>query len=215
MRSAAIAVILFASPLGLGPTRAEKVHTATWYDDNVDEFRTRGYVDLDLPLPTVTAVAAAFDDYRLWALRHINHKKGGGTFITQLRDVRFLPRAGKQGAFVVYYDLDLIWPFGSDGQRLQLDVQEARPHPSGGVDRLVVRLGHGSSLLNNFHLTLVATGDGTKSRISFYSRVEIVGIIDAFFTLGVYRRNIEYRIVKVVQNLGFWLKKRRSAPPPG
>jgi len=213
MRIALIALIFVASPLLLGPTHAETVQTKTWYDDDVDEFRTRGHVDLDLPLVTVTALAAAFDDYRLWALRDINRKKNGGTFITQLRDVRFRPQAGKKGAFVVAYDLDLVWPFGSEGEHLQFDVREARAHPSGGIDRLVVGLGQDSALLNNFHLTLVATGDDTKSRISFYSRVEIVGVIDAFFTLGVYRRNIEYRIVKVVENLGFWLKKRHSAPP--
>jgi len=193
---------------------ADEVKAHTWYDDDYDEFRTRGHVDLDLPLSTVTRVAAAFDDYRLWALHDINLKKNGDKFITLLRDVRFRPNRGKMGAFEVTYDLDLVWPFGSEGDRILFALRTRRAHPDGGVDRLVVGLGEESSLLHNFYLELQATGDAQRSRVSFYARVEILGVIDAFFSLGRYRRNIEYRIVKVVQNLGLWLKKTRSAAPP-
>jgi len=197
-----------------GPSQADAVQTHTWYDDDHDEFRTRGHVDLDLPLSTVTQVAAAFDEYRLWALRKINQKKNGDAFITLLKDVRFRAGTGKMGAFAVTYDLDLVWPFGSEGEHLLFAVRTRRPHPAGGIDRLVVGLGEESALLNSFHLELEATGDERRSRVSFYARVEILGVVDTFFTLGRYRRNIEYRIVKVVQNLGVWLKSRRSVGPP-
>ncbi len=193
--------------------QADEVKAHTWYDDDQDEFRTRGYVDLDLPLSTVTRVAAAFNDYRLWALHDINLKKNGDKFITLLRDVRFRPNRGKMGTFAVVYDLDLVWPFGSEGDEIQFALRTRRAHPDGGVDRLVLGLGEESSLLNSFYLELEATGDAQRSRVSFYARVEILGFIDAFFSLGRYRRNIEYRIVKVVQNLGLWLKKTRSAAP--
>ena len=208
-------VLILVVWVGLPPAvRAGEVKTHTWYDDDADEFRTRGHVDLALPLSTVTRVAAAFDGYRLWALRNINIKKNGDPFITQLRDVRFRSQKGTLGRFVVTYDLDLVWPFGSEGDQIVFAVKTRRAHPQGGIDRLVVGLGEESALLNHFHLELIATGNETRSRVSFYARVEILAVIDAFFSLGRYRENIEYRIVKVVQNLGVWLKTQRSVGPP-
>lgn len=183
---------------------AEKVVTRTVYDDDRDMFVTTGEVVLDVPFETVTRVAGAFGAYREWALVRINRRPSGKPFITQFHDVRYLPGgAGGRGAFDLVYDVDLVWPFGSEGDIIRFAVEEARPVDGvpGAVQRLAVTLGGDSALIETFELALWATGDATGSTVRFKSETRFVGIVDTFFPMSVYRRNVEWRIGKVIQNL--------------
>ncbi len=205
-----LALGLAVSPTSLRaePTAAVRsairgtVNARTLYDDDADTFVTRGWVGLEVPLPVLARIAGDFAAYRTWALHDINKKPDGENFITQMHDVRFTPGgAGPEGAFDLYFDIDLVWPFGSEGNIMRFAVVEARHRPDGGVDRIVARLYGDSALLDDFRLTLEATGDDKASVVRFDSRVKVDGFFDTFFTLATYRRNVEWRIVKVIQNL--------------
>lgn len=188
---------------------ADGVTTATTYDDDDDAFVTRGQVILDVPFTTVTRVAAAYAAYRTWALRDINHKPDGDPFITKLHDVRYRPGAAAgRGAFDLVYDVDLVWPLGSEGDILRFAIKDARPTPDGGVDRLAVTLGGDSALIDAFDLVLEARPHPRGAIVDFNSRTRFVGIVDTFFPLSVYRKNIEWRIARVITNL-----KRHVEPP--
>lgn len=186
------------------------VVTRTVYDDDTDAFVTTGRVVLDVPFATVIRVAAAYPAYRDWALHGINRKPGGGEFITLLHDVRYRPGAAAgRGAFDVVYDVDLVWPFGSKGDVLRFAVREARA-VEGGIDRLSVALGGDSALIDTFDLVLNARPHPRGAVVDFQSRTVFVGVVDTFFPLSVYRRNIEWRIAKVISNL-----KRHVEPHDG
>lgn len=205
----AAALLTAAAPV----CAAEGVSTRTVYDDERDAFITTGRVVLDVPFATVTRVAGAFDGYAGWALRDINHRPGGKTFITQFHDVRYRAGgAGGRGAFDLVYDVDLVWPFGSEGDVIRFAVKEARPVAGapGAVDRLAVELGGDSALIEQFDLVLEATGDAAGSVVRFRSETRFVGIVDTFFPMSVYRRNVEWRIAKVIENLKLHVQ---GAPP--
>lgn len=202
MRSliALLALVAFAGPAVAG----ERVVTRTVYDDDREMFVTTGEVALDVPFEVVTRVAGAFGGYRTWALADINKRPSGKPFITQFHDVRYLPGgAGGKGAFDLVYDVDLVWPFGSEGDVIRFAVSDVRAVPGvpGAVQRLAVVLGGESSLIDTFELALWASGDARSSVVRFKSETRFVGIVDTFFPMSVYRRNVEWRIGKVIQNL--------------
>lgn len=183
---------------------AEAVTTHTTYDDDREMFVTTGKVVLDVPFETVARVAGGFADYRRWALADINRRPGGKAFITRFHDVRHHPGgAAGRGAFDLVYDVDLVWPFGSEGDIIRFAVREVRPVPGvpGAVQRLAVELGGDSALIETFELVLWAEGDATGSTVRFKSETRFVGIVDTFFPMSVYRKNVEWRIGKVISNL--------------
>lgn len=209
LRALALSIAL---ALTAGSAAADPVVTRTVYDDDREMFVTTGRVTLAVPFEVVTRVAGAFADYRGWALADINRRPGGKAFITQFHDVRYLPGgAGGRGAFDLVYDVDLVWPFGSEGDVIRFAVTEVRPVAgvSGGVERLAVRLGGDSALIESFDLVLWATGDGAGSTVQFKSETRFVGIVDTFFPMSVYRKNVEWRIGKVIQNLQAHVQKGR------
>ena len=206
----ALALLLLLLPASAHA--AEKVSTRTVYDDDRDMFVTTGEVVLTVPFETVARVAGAFGAYRDWALADINRRPGGKSFITRFHDVRFLAGgAGGRGAFDLVYDVDLVWPFGSENDIIRFAVTERRPVDGvpGAVKRLAVELGGDSALIETFELVLWATGDGAGSTVKFRSETRFVGIVDTFFPMSVYRKNVEWRIGKVIQNLQAHVEKGR------
>ncbi len=204
---ALLAVLLPAASLA-----AETVVTRTTYDDDREMFVTTGEVVLAVPFETVTRVAGAFAAYGRWALVDINRRPGGKAFITQFHDVRYLPGgAGGRGAFDLVYDVDLVWPFGSENDVIRFAVTDTRPVSGvpGAVERLAVELGGDSALIETFELVLWATGDGAGSTVRFKSETRFVGIVDTFFPMSVYRKNVEWRIGKVIANLQAHVEKAR------
>ncbi|MCA9540444.1 MAG: hypothetical protein KC620_16205 [Myxococcales bacterium] len=190
---------------------ADDVRLKSRYDDDADTFVTTGRVALAVPLSTVVDIAGAFDHYRDWALIDINRKPEGGQFIVQLRDFRFQPGgAAGRGALDLYFDVDLVWPFGAEGEILRFDLREKRPFGT-GIDRLKVALGSDSSFVDQFDLVLWAEGDENGTAVRFESRVKVNALVDPFFPLSVYRRNVEYRIAKVVRNLQTYVEQRARA----
>jgi len=198
------ALLIAAALLLCGPAAAaEGVSTRTVYDDDREAFITSGKVELDVPFETVSRVAAAFGRYGHWSLRDINRKPGGKSFITQLHQLHYRPGGSARGAFDLVYDVDLVWPFGSEGDILRFAVREVKPAAgvSDGIERIAVELGGDSAIIEAFDLVLEASGDSERSVVRFRSETRFVGIVDTFFTLSVYRRNIEWRIAKVIRNL--------------
>lgn len=180
---------------------AAAISTRTLYDDHLDEYTTSGSVRLDVPFDTLTGVAGDFAHYRDWALKGIN---GGGErdFITLMRDVRFRPRGSDGlGIFSLTFDVDLVWPFGSTSNLIHFRVVRATPAPNGGVREMQVQLFGDNVMIDAFSLRLTAEPDGPGSRVRFSSRTRFDGFFDTFLSMARYKRNVEWRIVKVIGNL--------------
>ena len=63
-----------------------------------------------------------------------------------------------------------------------------------------------SAIIKKYDVSMTASGNATTSAVDFSAEVKLQGFIDTFFPLSVYRRNIEYRIVKVIANLREFLE---------
>ena len=192
--------------------RADEVTTHTVYDDEASAYVTRGRVRLKVPFETLTRVAGAFEKYRAWTLLGINGDKANSReFITLLRDVTFR-RGGPRGRgyFDVRFDIDLLWPFGSEGNSLHFDIRRAvyvEPRAERRVRTLEIGLMSDSMVLDTFSLRLEASGDAAGSEVRFTCRVRFVSLIDTFFSMSRYRYNVEWRIIKVIQNLKAYVER--------
>ncbi len=195
--------LLILSLLIALPAFAAKVKTRTYYDDESEAYYTRGDVVLQVPMTDLARVAGALDAYRKWSLKGINgSKKDDRDFITQLRDVRHGGGGSKGlGVFDVHFDVDLVWPFGSKGNIVRFEITRLVQNPGGGIKSMHLGLYSKNIILKTFNLRLDADGDAKTSRVKFRSQVRFAGAIDTFFSLARYKKNIEWRIVKVIKNL--------------
>ena len=169
-------------------------------------------MQIDVPLDRLCEVAGDFVSYGQWTLYSINNRPEGGRFTILLKAVDYERTAdSNHGVFNVKYDLDVIWPFGRTDQVIPFVIHKAVKRPEGGVDHLEIVLGNDSLLLDTFKVILLASGDAKKSVIRFKSEVAFASLVNPFFNLAGFRKNIEWRIVRVLKNL-----KRRLQPsmPP-
>ena len=194
----AILVVTFVPYCGYG--RPLSVNTS--YETKRDVFITIGHVTMPCGLEPLTELAARFESYRDWALRGINKKASGKAFIIKLLDVAHRPGTpGPQGHFAITFDVDLSWPFRERGSTIKFGVDRVRRYKQNGIDRMSVSLFGVNRLIKRFELELAADGDQVSSRLAFKAVVKLHPVVDTFFPIGVYRKNIEYRIAKVVLNL--------------
>ena len=61
------------------------VTVKTIYDSDRDMFITRGRVTLNVSIQTLAEMASKFSEYERWALKNINVKSNGKSFIVQLK----------------------------------------------------------------------------------------------------------------------------------
>ena len=174
----------------------------TEYNAQGDFFHTTGKVNVSVPYTVVGKIAANFGKYRDWGLHEINKNKDGKSFSILFKDVVFR-RGGRGGLgiFRIRFDLDWPWPLGAKNKELDFAILQADTNGAGGINRLVIDLERKGRLLKTFRLDLKATGTKERSQVTFESKVRFNTVVDTFFSLERFRENIEYRIVKVIQNL--------------
>jgi len=200
MRFAILILIVTLTFPGLGSGTPPRVNTV--YESERDVFITVGRVDMPCGLGPLTTLAARFGEYRNWSLRGINEKASGKAFIIKLLDVVHRPGTpGRLGHFAITFDVDLSWPFRERGSTIKFGVNNVRRYKEDGIDRMSVRLFGVNRIIKRFELDLAAEGDDTNSSLQFKAIVKLHPVVDAVFPLSVYRKNIEYRIAKVVLNL--------------
>jgi hypothetical protein len=209
MRLTLITIVLTCMSLS---AFAQRPQVKTHYDDDIDAYVTQGVIKVGVPLDDLATMAAAFKTYRQWALLGINRNASGTPYMTILNRVTYHPdRPFGKGHFAILFDVDLIWPFGSDDNVVIFGITHATPRENGpGIGRLAVTLHGDNSLLKRFEIDLTATGDEKDSQVNFRGVVKLNSLVDAFFSLEGYRKNIEYRIIKVLKNLRATIVKRRA-----
>ena len=103
----------------------EGVVTETSYNDQKSLYLTDGYIKLDVPIKELANVANDFKSFGNWALFDINGtKEEPKDFISLIRSLHFKEKKSL-GMFVIGYDIDLIWPFGSIGNKIGFSIDQA------------------------------------------------------------------------------------------
>ncbi len=212
LHALALSLVVFFPSIAQTSVVEEGASTHTYYDDDRGMFMSRGEVRVGVPLNELAEVAGDFAHYGDWTLYGINDRPGGGSFTIILKAVDYVPGGSYGlGIFNIRYDLNVIWPFGRTNQVIPFEVAKAVRRPDGGVDHLEFVLGNDNMLLDTFKVVLRASGDEQRSVVRFRSEVAFASLVDAFFTLKGFRKNIEWRIVRVLKNLKRRLQSGRES----
>ncbi len=173
------------------------IEVTTVYTDD-QYYVSLGIVDIGLPAESLSSILTDFAHYRNWALKGLDGRdevsKG---FIGILRDVAYLPA---EEVFVLYYDINLSWPFGSKDHTVRFILKQERSS-EGLIRRLSLKLEEKSFTLKDAGFYMVLTPYGSGARIKATARVKFSWLINLFFHLEKYRKNVDWRIERIIENL--------------
>ncbi|MBN2443030.1 MAG: hypothetical protein JXJ04_16850, partial [Spirochaetales bacterium] len=173
------------------------VNAETVYDRD-QYYNTSGMASIDLSLKELTEVLTDFNGYRNWALKGIDGKDPRSKkFNLILSDVDYLEEAGK---FILIFDINLFWPFGSKGNKVYFDIIY-HYSPAGTLRTIEFDLSNPTILVPSANLSLELYDHGSESKIYFKSKIKLAWFFDMFFSLKAFKRNFEVRIVNIIRNL--------------
>lgn len=176
------------------------ITSSTQFDKKIDAYVTTGEVLSPIPVSHLATIANNFSNYNNWALKGINGGEGNPhKFLLQIREMTYIQRE-PWGRFQVNYDIDLLWPLGRKGNLITFDIVDAT-YKEKMIKSLTIDLQEKSLFINTFRLHLEMDTQQKQSRIRFHSTVKLASLIQLFFNLNNYKRNIEWRIIKVIKNL--------------
>jgi len=180
------------------------IDVTSYYDKKHGHFITKGRLKLDIPHSIISNIALDFKKYRLWVLNDINDEKGKKhDFLTRLRDINVYDKAdrGKIKAEILY-DLDLIFPFGKKGEKI-IFILDNITIMNSLLRSYEIKIAESNFAMNSLNVKLDLKPISQKeSEITFYCVVEMSSILNLFLSLKKYKKNIEWRLVKVIKNLG-------------
>jgi hypothetical protein len=168
---------------------------------------TSGEIDFDLTLEEVGTVLLQFNRYSEWAFQGMQgvDKESEG-LIAYFTEVEY---SAESGLFYVTFDLNLIWPFGKKGNVIKFKPvqkfdREGQLRAIALVPQLGTRMVQSASVL--FRLDESPGG----STISYEARVKLTPFLDFFFSLRSYKKNFEWYVFKMTDNLTQYLNRYYS-----
>lgn len=180
------------------------VNAETTYDEE-RYYNTSGAVILDISYKELSDILTDYDGYRNWALKGIDGKDPRSKkFVAILTDIIYQQVEQK---FMLVFDINLIWPFGSKGNNIYFDIKKEY-NSTGLLKTIEFSLCKPTFLVPRAVLSLKLYKDYSGgSRIYFKSRIKLAWFIDLFYTLKGFKRNFEVRIVNIIRNIKDFRKK--------
>ena len=200
-------LVTFAGLTAAKPLCAS-THVSSTFNDEREDYTTEGYATVDAPLSITGQIAENFDEYRNWSLEGINgDPENSRKFISLIKDIVY-SKDYESGVFTVKYDVDLIFPFNRTDESLKFTISDIKRTAQGNLYSFQIDLNDDSMVINKFHIliTLRETPAG-QSVISFSSTFQLASIFAIFFSLKRYRQNVEWRILRIIENMNHFAEK--------
>ncbi len=193
MRNWLIYFLIFTTVVLSAFEESQTLYTANRY------FVTFGEIDFIKSVDEVSNSLLKYNDYSQWALQGmdgVDHESEGLTvFFT---DIRY---CAENGVFIIDFDINLIWPFGSKGNELFL-----KPFQNLGENGELLSIEFvpqiSTKLIEeaSFEIVVVSLESGVTS-VNYLTRVKLSKFLDFFFSLRSYKKNAEWYILKMTENL--------------
>ena len=187
-----IFMFLFFLTFSLFAINAETIYNKDHY------YITSGLVYLDIPAKELSDIITDYAGYRNWALKGIDGKDPRSKkFNIILADIIFQEISQN---FMLLFDLNLVWPFGSKGNKVYFDI--IKDFTSTGIIKTIeYRLSKPTPLVPWASLSIEVFEHLSECKIYFKCKIKLAWFVDIFFTLKGYKKNIEMRIIQIIRNL--------------
>lgn len=165
---------------------------------------TTGQFDFNQSADLVSLTLLKYNDYGKWALNGLQGiNPGSEGLIAYFTDVEYF---SEFGFFLISYDINLIWPFGRKGNGMKF-VPNQYYSDTGELQSIVFIPVLETSFVKKTSLELYIRTDENSGLVSvdYTAKVKLSAFLNFFFNLKAYRKNFEWYIQKVVENLALYL----------
>lgn len=168
-------------------------------------FVTTGEIDFQISSWDVSMTLLKYNEYSLWALTGMQgvDKESEG-LIVYFTDIEY---SSADDLFYITFDLNLIWPFRREGVVLKFRPEQTFSN-DGRLEsiRLIPLLR--KQLVEDAHLVFSISELPGGSSISYETRIRLTPFLDFFFSLRSYKKNFEWYVFKVTENLSEFLNEQ-------
>lgn len=135
-----------------------------------------------------------FGDYKDWAFKWMDGNDPlSAKFSGKLRTLQF----AQPDSMLVYYDIDLPWPFRSHGNSALFSV---RLEQEADGERIVFSLAQRTFAVSDVVLSLWFDRDTSHPRLDYLLSMRFAWFLNPFISLKSYKNSTQFRIVRVVKN---------------
>lgn len=168
-------------------------------------FITTGKINFIQSREKVSITLLKYNDYDKWAFKGMdgvdNESEG---LIISFTDIEY---SSEQNLFFVTFDINVIWPFGKKG-----NVMKFEPHQNydeqGYLESITLIPLLGTKLVEEAEMVFSLRKDqGGVISLFYESRIKLSKFLDFFFSLRSYKKNFEWYVVKMSENLYNYLEK--------
>lgn len=178
----------------------------TYYNDD-GYYITEGSVVVPVPVFLANRIISDYRHYNRWALKGMDGRDPiSKEFIGILKDVRYL----HPETLEVYYDVNLPWPFGMKDKSVRFAIDSSI---YSGMDyiKMSFTMDQEAAALENSSLQFEVVGNERESEILFTFGLKFTPLVNLFFSLPSYKKNIEWRIIRVLKNFNTYaMSKNRT-----
>lgn len=196
----------------LFPSTAEEtppaVVSSSTYRNDEKIYITTGESLFTLQYEDIQPTLTEFHRYKDWMLAGLDGRDPvSAKFIGQLTGIEYVEG---NDILTVEFTVNLPWPFGSKGNRLPFSITK----DTGGRDlHLFFSLNQNSAVLSRASLDLTLSPRGSETYFTFEAQVKFSWIIGLFFSETLYKKNIEWRIMKLIENIVLRVSGRNRLDP--
>ena len=199
--------------LSMGILLAAKAYpqSQTTYDKDRHTYTTTGEKILGVGLADAAKIASSFATYNSWLFSGINGEKGNKRkLICILKELNY-QRIKDSHRMTLIFDVDLFFPLGREDASLHFAITGIRKKGA-KLTGYSLLLSEKSLIIDSilFRVDLKAIGP-KQSKLTYYSALRLKYLFDMFFNLERYKRNISWRIEKIISNFE---KRVRDLYPP-
>lgn len=166
-------------------------------------FVTTGEIDLQKSIDEVSIALLKYNEYSQWALNGMQgiDKESEG-LIAYFTEINYL---AESNLFLITFDLNLIWPFGRKGVELKFSPHQEYSE-TGQLKSIKMNPLLGTKLVQEANLEFSLKEDRNGVSIVYNSRIKLSEFVDFFFSLRSYKKNFEWYVYKVADNLSLYLE---------
>lgn len=168
-------------------------------------FVTTGVIDFEQSVDEVSIALLKYNEFSQWAFKGMDgvDKESEG-LITYFTNIDY---STGENLFYVTFDINAIWPIGRKGY-----VMQFRPFQSynndGSLKSITLVPLLGTRMVEEANMIFYVEEKGVGTSLSYESRIKLSKFLDFFFSLRSYKRNFEWYVYKMSENLYGYLSEK-------
>ena len=161
-----------------------------------DGYNTQGHVSLSASKEKIDAVLWNFEDYENWLLDGLTRDDPEAKKLTcTLNDMKYLP---EENQFKVYFSLN-FWFIRNWENSIKFSIS-TMDGDTEGIKLDVVKDSRITKIIDTLTYTISIDYQGDKATLYYTGHCKLRGIASRFFTLNLYKKNIEWYIRTFANN---------------